>query len=199
MTMQLRSALKVYFDAGKRPLSSEFDDLIDSSLNIKETTLQTIISPLTVTGRAIFNGGATNKTFVKVTATSTVLAKDSGIPHIVGPLAAGLAADTIITLPEAANGLYYTFTYVGGAADVQDFQINTGADANFFIGGTIQHDIGATNDNVATHPNLSSNSRINILTPDAGTYFTCFCDGTNWFYSGYVNSTTNAAVTFADQ
>jgi len=177
----------------------DFNNVLDSMLNIADADVQTITSAVTATGRATFNGGAANKTFVKVTTTSNILAADSGIPHIVGPLAAGLAGDVILSLPAAVDGLYYTFTYVGGAADAQDFQINTGSDTNFFIGGTIQHDIGATNDNIATHPNLSSNSRINILTPDAGTYFTCFCDGTNWFYSGYVNSATNAAVTFADQ
>jgi len=169
----------------------DFVDVLDSALNLTDGG--------TVAARATFDGGAANKTFVKVTATSDILAANSGIPHIVGAAAAGLAGDVILTLPTAADGLYYTFTYVGGAADAQDFQINTGSDTNFFIGGTIQHDIGATNDNIATHPDLNSNSRINILTPDAGTYFTCFCDGTNWFYSGYVNSATNAAVTFADQ
>jgi hypothetical protein len=137
--------------------------------------------------------------FTKGTATVSLTRNQSGQTIIVGPLAAGLAGDVIFTLPSAEDGLAFKFVYVGGAADAQDFQINTGSDTNFFIGGTIQHDIGATNDNIATHPNLSSNSRINILTPDAGTYFECFCDGTNWFYSGYVNSATNAAVTFADQ
>jgi hypothetical protein len=149
-------------------------------------------------GTVTFSGGMKSN-FVKGTATVSVTAAQSGKTFIVGPAAAGLAADTIFTLPTAADGLFYRFTYVGGAADAQDFQINTGSDTNFFIGGTIQHDIGATADNIATHPNLSSNSRINILTPDAGTWFECFCDGTNWFYSGYVNSATNAAVTFADQ
>ena len=137
--------------------------------------------------------------FTKGTTTGAITAAMSGRTIVVGPLAAGLAGDVIFTLPTAANGLNYRFVYVGGAADAQDFQISTGSDTNFFIGGTIQHDIGATNDNIATHPNNSSNSRINILTPDAGTYIECYCDGTNWFYSGYVNSATNAAVTFADQ
>ena len=137
--------------------------------------------------------------FTKGTATVSLTRDQSGQTIIVGPLAAGLAGDVIFTLPSAEDGLAFKFVYVGGAADAQDFQISTASDTNFFIGGTIQHDIGATNDNIATNPNLSSNSRINILTPDAGTYFECFCDGTNWFYSGYVNSATNAAVTFADQ
>ena len=136
--------------------------------------------------------------FTKGTATVSLTRNQSGQTIIVGPLAAGLAGDVIFTLPSAEDGLYFRFSYVGGAADAQDFQISTGSDTNFFIGGTIQHDIGATADNIATHPNLSSNSRINFLTPDAGTWVETFCDGTNWFYNGYISSTTNAAVTFAD-
>ena len=136
--------------------------------------------------------------FTKCTATVSLTRDQSGQTIIIGPLAAGLAGDTIIKLPSAEDGLFFRFEYVGGAADAQDFQISTGSDTNFFIGGTIQHDIGATADNIATHPNLSSNSRINFLTPDAGTWVETFCDGTNWFYNGYISSTTNAAVTFAD-
>ena len=162
-----------------------------------EALLEAIDRELTLTDSTIKNAAYLG--FTKGTATSNVTAAMSGRTIIVGPLAAGLAGGSIFSLPTAADGLFYRFVYVGGAADAQDFQISTGSDTNFFIGGTIQHDIGATNDNIATHPNLSSNSRINILTPDAGTYFECYCDGTNWFYSGYVNSATNAAVTFADQ
>ena len=131
--------------------------------------------------------------FVKGTATVALTAAQSGRTIIVGPLAAGLAADSIFTLPTAADGLQYRFVYVGGAADAQDFQINTGSDTNFFIGGVIQHDIGA-----AYHPNLSSNSRINVLTPDAGTWVEVYCDGTNWFLAGWISSATNTGVTFAD-
>tara|TARA_R110000824_G_scaffold57546_2_gene156396 strand:+ start:23894 stop:24391 length:498 start_codon:yes stop_codon:yes gene_type:complete len=135
---------------------------------------------------------------VKVTATTTLLAKDSGKLHIIGPLNAGLAADTIVTLPTAENGLVYEFHFVGGAADAQDFQLNTGADANFYIGGIFQHDIG-NEDGAAYHPNLSSNSRINFLTPDAGTWAKVLCDGTNWFINAWLSSATNTGITFADQ
>tara|TARA_R110001583_G_scaffold8506_4_gene40599 strand:+ start:3958 stop:4473 length:516 start_codon:yes stop_codon:yes gene_type:complete len=135
--------------------------------------------------------------FVKGTATVALTAAQSGRTIIVGPLAAGLAADSIFTLPTAADGLQYRFVYVGGAADAQDFQINTGSDTNFFIGGVIQHDIGGE-DGAAYHPNLSSNSRINVLTPDAGTWVEVYCDGTNWFLAGWISSATNTGVTFAD-
>ena len=135
---------------------------------------------------------------VKVTATTTLLAKDSGKLHIVGPLNAGLAADTIITLPTAENGLVYEFHFVGGAADAQDFQLNTGADANYFIGGIFQHDIG-NEDGAAYHPDLNSNSTMQIKTPGPGSWVKVVCDGTNWFINGWANSTTNTGVVFDDQ
>ena len=136
--------------------------------------------------------------FVKVTATVTLNLADSGKVHIIGPLVAGLAADTIITLPSAEAGLMFEFHYVGGAADAQDFQLSTGSDTNFYIGGIHQHDIGGE-DGAAYHPNLSSNSRINFLTPDAGTWAKVYCDGTNWFVTAFLSSATNTGVTFADQ
>ena len=140
------------------------------------------------------------KDYVKVTATSTLSATDSGRLHIVGPLAAGLAGDTIVTLPTAADGLVYEFEYVGGAADAQDFMISTGSDTNYYIGGVFQHDIdGDGDDGVAYHPDLGSNSRVNVLTPDSGFRLTCVCDGTNWFINGWVSTATNTGVVFSDQ
>ena len=154
--------------------------------------------------RALINENSNQMSIQKLryiagTATKSLTAAESGRVVLVGGAAAGLAADTIFTLPSAADGLYFKFVYVGNAADAQDFQVNTGSDSNYFLGGLIQHDIGATADNTAYHPNGSSNSRCNILTPDCGTTVEVWCDGTNWFINGYVSSTTNTGVTFADQ
>ena len=136
----------------------------------------------------------------KGTATDTLTAAESGNTVIVGPLAAGLAADAIFTLPSATDGMYFKFVYVGGAADAQDFQINTGSDTNYFIGGVSQSDPdNGGDDTVVYHPDLDSNSRVNILTPDAGTVVEVWCDGTNWFLAGKVVSATDTGVTFADQ
>ena len=143
---------------------------------------------------------AAYKGFVKGTATASLTASQSGRTIIVGPLVAGLAADTILTLPSAANGLFFRFVYVGGAADVQDVQINTGSDTNFYIGGVAQSDPDDGGDDlVVYHPDLNSNSRVNLLTPDSGTWAEVYCDGTNWFLAGHLVSTTDAGVTWADQ
>ena len=138
--------------------------------------------------------------FTKGTATVSLTTAQSGQNIIVGPLAAGLAADSIFSLPAASNGLYFRFTYVGGAADAHDFQLNTGSDTNFFIGGVVQQDPdNGGDDTVVYHPDLNSNSRINFLTPDSGTWAECFCDGTNWFVNACLISATDTGVTFADQ
>ena len=140
--------------------------------------------------------------FTKGTETVSLTVAQSGQTIIVGPLAAGLAGDVIFTLPAASNGLFYRFTYVGGAADAQDFQLNTGSDTNFFIGGIAHFDTDTDDTNGipdAIFSNNSSNSRVNFLTPSAGTFAECFCDGTNWFLNGQIASATNTAITFADQ
>ena len=138
--------------------------------------------------------------YIDGTATRTLTASESGRVVLVGSAAAGLADDTIFSLPTAADGLYFKFVYIGGAADVQDFQVSTGSDTNYLIGGAVQHDPdNAGDDTVAYHPNLSSNSRVNFLTPDAGTVAEFWCDGTNWYFAATLISATDTGVTFADQ
>jgi len=136
--------------------------------------------------------------YVDGTATATLTADQSGRVVLVGSAAAGLAADTIFTLPGAEDALYFKFVYAGNAADAQDFQINTGSDTNYFIGGVLQHDIGGE-DGAIYHPDGNSESRCNVLTPDGGTDVQVWCDGTLWYISGFVNSATDAGVSFADQ
>ena len=136
--------------------------------------------------------------YVSGTETATLTLDQSGQTILVGAAAAGLAADTVFTLPDAAEALYFRFVYVGNAADAQDFMVSTGADANYFIGGVFQHDIGGE-DGAVYHPDGNSNSTCNILTPDAGTEIEVWCDGTLWYISGWVNSATNTGVVFDDQ
>ena len=135
--------------------------------------------------------------FRKFTETAELLASESGQTILCGPLAAGLASDATLTLPEAEQGLSFRIIYVGGAADTHDLIIRTGSDDNFFIGGLVQHDpTNGGDDTVTYHPNNSSHSKVTILTPDSGTEVECWCDGTNWFIAGRVISATATAVTF---
>lgn len=136
--------------------------------------------------------------FVEVTdgTTYTVTAANSGKTHVIPDL----TADCVLSLPAAAAGLSYRFIYGGNAADAQDWQFDSGSDTNFFVGGLVQHDPdNAGDDTVVYHPDGNSNSKINILTPDGGTWVEFYCDGTNWYVNASVISATDAAVTFADQ
>jgi hypothetical protein len=138
--------------------------------------------------------------YKKFTATSSLLASESGQIILFGPLAGGLAADAILTLPSAADGLSFRVLYVGGAADAHDLQINTGSDTNFFIGGVTQHDPDdGGDDTTSVYSDNGSNSRCNLLTPGAGTWAEVVCDGTNWFITGTLISATDTGVVFADQ
>lgn len=123
-------------------------------------------------------------------ATYTVLARDSGLTHIMPDL----TADIVITLPDPRAGLEYRFIYGGNAIDVQDWQIFSGANANFYLGGLLYVDDNPTANSVIGDGD--SNCRVNILTPEGGTDISLHCDGTNWFLSGVVASAN--APTFAD-
>lgn len=129
-------------------------------------------------------------------AAYTVLATNSGKPHVIP----GLTADLTLSLPAAEEGLEYEFIYGGVAADAQDWAVDTGADANFFLGGVahLDTDAGSASDEVVpVAPDGDSNSILNVLVPDVGTRVRLVCDGTNWFLDGAVVGAT--APTFADQ
>ena len=128
--------------------------------------------------------------------TYTVLAANSGKPHVLPDL----TADITITMPAVASGLEYTFLYYGIAADAHDWIIDTGADANFYLGGLahLDTDAGSGGDEVVpVPPDGNSNSKLSVLVPDVGTRVTLLCDGTSWILSGYVVGAT--APTYADQ
>jgi hypothetical protein len=127
----------------------------------------------------------------------TNLAANSGKVHLVPDL----TADCTITLPAEAENLNYTYVYVGGAADAQHWTIDTGNDANYFIGGLAQSDADGTNSIVQSiYSDGNSNSKVGVLSPAAGTVVNLYCeDGTNWYVWGHVFSATDTGITFSDQ
>jgi hypothetical protein len=119
--------------------------------------------------------------------TYTVLATDSGRVHLVPDFTASCTA----TLPTAAAGLRYRFVFKGGAADAQNFLIDTGPTTNFFIGGVQWLDNDSATDNVAgVFSDGSDDDVLTMVTPDAGTIVEVYCDGTNWIVWGFVVSAT---------
>lgn len=125
---------------------------------------------------------------------NTLTAANSGKVHIIP----NSTADDTITFPTAVAELQYEFIYGGGAADAQDHLFDTGADANFFIGGVVQLDPG---DSLITnyYSDGNSNSKFNILTPEGGTRIMVISDGTHWYIYGQLVSDTDTGVTFNDQ
>lgn len=136
-------------------------------------------------------------TFVPVlvadAATYTVKARNSGLTHYLP----NLTADITITLPSPKAGLWFEFVYAGGAADAQDWLIDTGSDTNYYTGGLV-HLTDGTPDIEAVYSDGDSNSKATVLTPEAGTRVKVESyDGTTWLISGQVVSAS--APTFANQ
>ena len=124
-------------------------------------------------------------------ATVAISTRDSGRLHIMPDL----TADTVISLPAAAAGLSYKFIIGAVTTDAQDWQVDTGSDTNFFLGGVMwQIGAGAAE---FVGPDGNSNSIVNILAPEPGTAVEFICDGTNWVINGLVVAATTPA--WADQ
>lgn len=136
-------------------------------------------------------------TFVPISisdaATYTVLAKNRGLTHYVPDVTASIT----ITLPSPKAGMWYEFVYAGGAADAQDMIITTASDTNYFVGGVGWMDLNGDTVN-GVYSNGSSNSKITVVTPAAGTILKVQSyNGTTWLISGNVISDTTPA--FANQ
>lgn len=164
---------------------------IDASGNVD------ITGTLSVTGA--ITAAAVKQSVVNVTdaATYTVLAANSGKLHVFPDL----TADCTVSLPAAADGLNYAFIYGGAAADAQDWIIDTGAAANFYIGGGIHidSDAGAGADEVVpVFSDGNSNDILTVLTPQGGTKIELWCDGTNWYVNAVVVSASASALAFSD-
>jgi len=171
------------------PMSEE-----DSTADITRAT----VTATTVAAGSVTVTGSFNPDIVVVTdaATYAVLANNSGQVHIVPDL----TADCTISLPAEAANLNYEFVYAGGAADAQDWIITTGNDTNYFVGGAIQIDPGLATNAINYYSDGGSNSKMGVLTPEAGTKVHVWCeDGVTWYVSATVISDTNTGVTFADQ
>jgi len=129
-------------------------------------------------------------------ATYKVRQQDSGKLHVFP----NLTADCTITLPPPENGLTYTFSYSGTAADAQDWIIVTSATTELFSGGVVFHDENIGGDGIevlAVYADFSNDDTFTVLTPQVGTTvtFTAGADGISWYTNGMVISDT--APTFA--
>ncbi len=125
----------------------------------------------------------------------TVLANNSGQVHMVPDF----GQDTTFNLPTEADGLYYKFIYVGGAADTSDWIVTSGDNTEQFVGGVVQHDEDGEL-TIAYYSNGTTNSKLGVLTPESGTVVEMWYDlaTTSWYITGTVISKTATGVTFSD-
>lgn len=125
-------------------------------------------------------------------ASYTVLAANSGKTHILP----NFTASCTLTLPTADEGLEFTFIGKAVAADAQNW-VFTAITPSFCLGGVtfVDNDAGAGADEMhaGIFPNGSSHLTLTVTTPSAGTWIKVVCDGTNWIFSGFVNSATAPA------
>ena len=132
------------------------------------------------------------------TTAYTVLADSSGLTHYI----ADLTGSCTFTLPTPKAGLWFEFVYSGGAADAQNWIIDTGSDTNFFVGGVsfLDTDAGDAADEVhlGVYSDGNSNSKLTVVVPAAGTRVKVeSTNGTTWHVSGIVIAAT--VPTMADQ
>jgi len=170
---------------------------LDLSGDLDVTDDVTVGGDIAVTGALTTGGIKMGVVNVTDAATYTILAANSGKVHVMPDL----TADCTLDLPTPAAGLNYVFIYGGAAADAQDWIFDSGAAANYYIGGGIHidSDAGAGADEVVpVFSDGNSNDILTVLTPQAGTKIEFWCDGTNWYVNAVVVSATASALAFTD-
>ena len=94
-----------------------------------------------------------------------------------------ITGNRTLTLPSPTAGIWFKFIYGGAAEEAENLIIDTGADANFFIGGVIHLDSNA--DNVSVYADGNSNSILTLT--DFGLFEINILakDSTNWIIWGH--------------
>jgi hypothetical protein len=158
------------------------------TVSINSTTGAVTASPVSLGSSGVV---ATPVALADANATLTV-ANAGGVINLVP----NGTQDNTYTLPAPVAGTSFTFVYAGGAADATDFILNTGADANFFIGGVAFHD---TDDGAASvvFSDGNSNSKLQVNVPASAQITVVARNATNWQVFGTVVGAT--APAFADQ
>jgi len=105
-----------------------------------------------------------------------------------------ITANRTITLPSPVAGSHFKFIYGGAAEETENLIFDTGADANYFIGGVVHADSNA--DNVTIYADGNSNSKL-TLTDFGGMEINIMAkDSTNWLIWGFTEGAD--APAFAD-
>ena len=106
-----------------------------------------------------------------------------------------ITANRTITLPSPVAGAHFKFIYGGAAEEAENLIFDTGADANYFIGGVVHDDSDA--DDVTIYADGNSNSKL-TLTDFGGMEINILAkDSTNWLIWGFSQGAD--APAFGDQ
>ena len=106
-----------------------------------------------------------------------------------------LGGTRTLTLPSPSEGVSFKLIYGGAAEETENLIIDTGADANFFIGGVIHLDSNA--DNVAVYADGNSNSILTLTDFGLMEINIVAKDSTNWIIWGTTEGAD--APAFTDQ
>ena len=104
-----------------------------------------------------------------------------------------IGSNRTLTLPSPAEGVSFTFVYGGAAEEAENLIIDTGADANYFIGGVVHIDSDA--DSVSVYANGSSNSILTLTDFGLMEINIVAKDSTNWIIWGYTQGADAPAFT----
>lgn len=147
MTTYSRSTLKTFFETGDVPFGQQYSDLVDSCLNIVDTTAQSIASPLIVTELIAPRVSATNASFTGIVSAGGNVFVDGYIRNTSGTVSAagitqGTAASLIYAINKAAgvaNGVTTGFAIPANNTGRTQVIYNDVASANLWppTGGTI--------------------------------------------------------------
>ena len=106
-----------------------------------------------------------------------------------------ITANRTITLPSPVAGAHFKFIYGGAAEEAENLIFDTGANANYFIGG-VAH-IQSDADSGSVYADGNSNSKLTLTDFGCSEINILAKDSTNWLLWGWSEGAD--APAFADQ
>ena len=106
-----------------------------------------------------------------------------------------ITANRTITLPSPVAGAHFKFIYGGAAEEAENLIFDTGANANYFIGGIVH--IQSDADSSSVYSDGNSNSKLTLTDFGCSEINILAKDSTNWLLWGWSEGAD--APAFADQ
>ncbi len=106
-----------------------------------------------------------------------------------------ITANRTITLPSPVAGAHFKFIYGGAAEEAENLIFDTGANANYFIGGIVH--IQSDADSSSVYSDGNSNSKLTLTDFGCSEINILAKDSTNWLIWGFSEGAD--APAFGDQ